>query len=85
MFGRYFPVAFKNWWSDDWISNVYGREHTLRWELLRGCAQGGYALWAYPGTYPGVPGYLPGQEYIVEFGPKGTIHTVRRHGSFEKW
>eukprot|EP00904_Undaria_pinnatifida_P000080 jgi/Undpi1/10072/HiC_scaffold_28.g12526.m1 len=30
VFGRYFPVAFKNWWSDDWISNVYGREHTLR-------------------------------------------------------
>ncbi|CAN0198621.1 unnamed protein product, partial [Ectocarpus sp. 6 AP-2014] len=30
IFGRFFPLSFKNWWSDDWISNVYGREHTLR-------------------------------------------------------
>ncbi|CAN0073607.1 unnamed protein product, partial [Hapterophycus canaliculatus] len=30
VFGRFFPASFKNWWSDDWISNVYGREHTLR-------------------------------------------------------
>ncbi|CAM9836664.1 unnamed protein product [Scytosiphon promiscuus] len=30
VFGRFFPDSFKNWWSDDWISNVYGRDHTLR-------------------------------------------------------
>ncbi|CAM9646875.1 unnamed protein product [Pylaiella littoralis] len=30
IFGRFFPTSFRNWWSDDWISNVYGREHTLR-------------------------------------------------------
>ncbi|CAM9624920.1 unnamed protein product [Ascophyllum nodosum] len=30
IFGRYFPLSFRNWWSDDWISNVYGSEHTLR-------------------------------------------------------
>lgn len=30
VFGRFFPASFRNWWSDDWISNVYGREHTLR-------------------------------------------------------
>lgn len=25
-----FPPYFKNWWSDDWISTVYGSEHTFR-------------------------------------------------------
>ena len=30
MFGHYFPSYFKNWWSDDWISTVYGSEHTFR-------------------------------------------------------
>ena len=30
VFGRFFPISFRNWWSDDWISNVYGSEHTLR-------------------------------------------------------
>ena len=30
MFGHLFPPSFKNWWSDDWISTVYGLEHTFR-------------------------------------------------------
>ncbi len=30
MFGHLFPPYFKNWWSDDWISTVYGSEHTFR-------------------------------------------------------
>ena len=25
----FFPKAFKNWWSDDWISVVYGRRATF--------------------------------------------------------
>ena len=29
VFGHLFPPSFKNWWSDDWISTVYGREHTF--------------------------------------------------------
>ena len=32
MFGHLFPPFFKNWWSDDWISTVYGVEHTFRSE-----------------------------------------------------
>lgn len=28
--GFLFPPSFKNWWSDDWISTVYGKEHTFR-------------------------------------------------------
>lgn len=28
IFGTLFPASFKNWWSDDWISAVYGREYT---------------------------------------------------------
>lgn len=32
MFGHLFPPFFKNWWSDDWISTVYGVEHTFRCE-----------------------------------------------------
>lgn len=32
MFGHLFPPFFKNWWSDDWISTVYGAEHTFRSE-----------------------------------------------------
>jgi hypothetical protein len=30
IFGTLFPVGFKNWWSDDWISTVYGSVHTFR-------------------------------------------------------
>jgi hypothetical protein len=30
VFGYLFPASFKNWWSDDWISTVYGSEHTFR-------------------------------------------------------
>ena len=30
MFGHLFPPSFKNWWSDDWITTVYGSEHTFR-------------------------------------------------------
>eukprot|EP00981_Chlorochromonas_danica_P006541 scaffold1431_cov167-Ochromonas_danica.AAC.1 len=29
IFGYHFPPAFKNWWSDDWITTVYGHQHTL--------------------------------------------------------
>ena len=29
VFGHLFPASFKNWWSDDWISTVYGSEHTF--------------------------------------------------------
>jgi len=32
VFGHLFPPFFKNWWSDDWISTVYGAEHTFRSE-----------------------------------------------------
>mmetsp|Transcript_25943 Transcript_25943/g.40864 ORF Transcript_25943/g.40864 Transcript_25943/m.40864 type:complete len:379 (-) Transcript_25943:482-1618(-) len=28
--GSFFPSTFKNWWSDDWISTVYGEKHTFR-------------------------------------------------------
>ena len=27
IFGRLFPTAFHNWWSDDWISHVYGSRY----------------------------------------------------------
>jgi hypothetical protein len=30
VFGHMFPTSFRNWWSDDWISTVYGSEHTFR-------------------------------------------------------
>jgi hypothetical protein len=30
VFGHLFPPYFKNWWSDDWITTVYGAEHTFR-------------------------------------------------------
>ncbi len=30
IFGHLFPPYFKNWWSDDWISTVYGTENTMR-------------------------------------------------------
>jgi len=30
VFGHLFPPSFKNWWSDDWISTVYGYAHTFR-------------------------------------------------------
>jgi hypothetical protein len=29
VFGHLFPTSFKNWWSDDWISTVYGAKHTF--------------------------------------------------------
>jgi len=29
VFGHLFPPSFKNWWSDDWITTVYGAEHTF--------------------------------------------------------
>ena len=29
IFGYLFPPAFKNWWSDDWISHVYGSTNTF--------------------------------------------------------
>jgi hypothetical protein len=30
IFGYLFPPAFKNWWSDDWISHVYGGRCVVR-------------------------------------------------------
>jgi len=30
IFGYFFPPVFKNWWSDDWVSTVYGSAHTFR-------------------------------------------------------
>jgi hypothetical protein len=27
--GRFFPKAFKNWWSDNWVTNVYGAKDTF--------------------------------------------------------
>lgn len=35
VFGHLFPPYFKNWWSDDWISTVYGAEHTFRNEEVQ--------------------------------------------------
>eukprot|EP00607_Mallomonas_marina_P000424 CAMPEP_0182437390 /NCGR_PEP_ID=MMETSP1167-20130531/85012_1 /TAXON_ID=2988 /ORGANISM="Mallomonas Sp, Strain CCMP3275" /LENGTH=635 /DNA_ID=CAMNT_0024630287 /DNA_START=37 /DNA_END=1944 /DNA_ORIENTATION=- len=35
VFNHLFPPSFKNWWSDDWISTVYGREHTFRVEDIK--------------------------------------------------
>ena len=29
IFGHLFPPSFKNWWSDDWISTVYGESYTF--------------------------------------------------------
>lgn len=29
-FPRFFPKPFRNWWSDDWISSVYGPHATLK-------------------------------------------------------
>jgi hypothetical protein len=29
IFGHLFPPSFKNWWSDDWISTVYGGAYTF--------------------------------------------------------
>lgn len=29
VFGHLFPPSFKNWWSDDWITTVYGSDHTF--------------------------------------------------------
>jgi hypothetical protein len=30
IFGIYFAEPFKNWWSDDWLTKVYGNTNTLR-------------------------------------------------------
>lgn len=30
IFGYFYPPLFSNWWSDDWISMVYGEQHTFR-------------------------------------------------------
>ena len=30
VFGYLFPPFFRNWWSDDWITTVYGDAHTFR-------------------------------------------------------
>ncbi len=30
VFTYYFPSSLKNWWSDHWISVLYGAEHTFR-------------------------------------------------------
>ena len=30
IFGYLFPPFFRNWWSDDWITTVYGTAHTFR-------------------------------------------------------
>jgi len=30
VFGHLFPPSFKNWWSDDWITTVYGASHTFK-------------------------------------------------------
>ena len=27
VFGTYYPPAFRNWWSDDWITRVYAPDH----------------------------------------------------------
>lgn len=29
IFGHLFPAYFKNWWSDDWITTVYGVDNTI--------------------------------------------------------
>ena len=29
IFDAFFPKAFRNWWSDDWISTVYGSRATF--------------------------------------------------------
>ena len=31
VFGTYYPPVFKNWWSDDWITDVYAPAHLRRW------------------------------------------------------
>ena len=33
VFGHMFPTSFKNWYSDDWITTVYGSEHTFRTDV----------------------------------------------------
>ncbi|CEP03355.1 unnamed protein product (mitochondrion) [Plasmodiophora brassicae] len=34
IFGYFYPPLFSNWWSDDWISMVYGEQHTFRADEL---------------------------------------------------
>jgi hypothetical protein len=33
VFGHMFPTSFKNWYSDDWITTVYGSEHTFHTDV----------------------------------------------------
>ena len=33
--GRFFPRAFLNWYSDDWISSVYGASSTFKLRSVR--------------------------------------------------
>jgi hypothetical protein len=35
IFDGFFPLTFKNWWSDDWISTVYGEQFTFRLPHVR--------------------------------------------------
>jgi hypothetical protein len=30
LFGTYYPPVFRNWWSDDWMTEVYGADHARR-------------------------------------------------------
>ena len=30
IFEHYYPPIFSDWWMDDWITHVYGRERTRR-------------------------------------------------------
>ena len=34
IFGKLYPDVFRNWYSDDWLTNVYGRAHTRRDERV---------------------------------------------------
>jgi hypothetical protein len=40
IFGRWFPKGFKNWWSDDWLTAVYGPNNTFRSEDVQVRHQG---------------------------------------------
>src|SRR5262249_55665739 len=33
IFGTYYATAFKNWWSDNWLTDVYAPEHLRRWPI----------------------------------------------------
>ena len=34
IFGFYYPRTFPDWWADDWISGVYGRDRTRKLESV---------------------------------------------------